>query len=232
MAVSRESGYWVFFDCLCRIVYTRLPSRVSPKFLQQWQETGGTLILLGDIPEYILTRMSSGVLWWRRRMLASPQHVTSGLERTAAPIPSWCWSHSTAVCLHPHQRSQTSLRGSHHCEAMWSWCLLSRKAAILGCFVCHGHPTTIHVTSEPRKGGRHYSESPASDDRAQPLFQASGILVKRSLFHEGMSYDSHAFSAFKFQDWNSMLNMDSLPLIVDLWVNSVFHNMVFYNRDR
>lgn len=37
------------------------------------------------------------------------------------------------------------------------------------------------------------------NDRAQTLFQASGILVKHSLFHEGMSYDSHAFSAFKFQ---------------------------------
>lgn len=68
------------------------------------------------------------------------------------------------------------------------------------------------------------------NDRAQTLFQASGILVKHSLFHEGMSYDSHAFSAFKFQVWNSMLNMDSLPLLVDLWVNSVFHNMMFYNR--
>lgn len=28
---------------------------------------------------------------------------------------------------------------------------------------CHGHPTTIRVTSEPRKGGRHYSKSPASE---------------------------------------------------------------------
>ena len=33
----------------------------------------------------------------------------------------------------------------------------------------------------------------------------------------------------KFQVWNSMLNMDSLPVVVDIWVNSASYNR-FYNH--
>lgn len=86
----------------------RLSSRMSLKSLSQWWEAGLMLIILGHISVYVLTGMSSGASWWKRRMLASPQYMTSGLERQLLPVLAGAASSTVEHCLCPSAATSES----------------------------------------------------------------------------------------------------------------------------